>query len=122
MLDRSDESFFQRAVIGPTRKEFVDDGVVNFRLAVRRFVNWPVLPLRPVVKDFQDVVESFVITDLAGRPPLRQRQVRPDKLRELRLAQPHGNHVVNGLFLFFRCSFQVCFMSYDDFSAILNLN
>lgn len=74
---------------------------MNLRFSIRAFLDWEFFPLHPRVKYFEDVVENLVVTDLAFRAPLRERQVRQDKLLELFLAQLHGNDLVFGLFLLF---------------------
>ncbi|MBI3427455.1 MAG: hypothetical protein HY011_31400 [Acidobacteria bacterium] len=107
MLDGGDEGFFQRAIIGPMCKDLEDARVVEFRFALRVFLNRQLFPLHPGVKNFEDVVENFVIPDLACRPPLWQREMRQDKLFELGLAQLDGNDVVFGLFWLFRSFTQV---------------
>ena len=101
MLDRGDEGFFERAIISPAGKEFVDDRVMNLRLAVRSFVNRHFLPLHPGVEDFQNEIESLVITNLAIGAALGKRQVRQDKFLEVFLAELHGNDVIFGLFRLF---------------------
>src|SRR5215813_2336477 len=91
MLDRGHEGALQRTIFGPARKQLEDPGVVEFGFALRPWGNRQLFPLHAGVEDFEDIVEGFMIADLALGPALGQGQMGQDKFCELRGAQLHGN-------------------------------
>ena len=73
VLNRGDKALFERALRTPAGKELENTRVVDFRSAIRVFVNRQFFPLHPGVEHFENVVEGFVITQLALQTTLGQR-------------------------------------------------
>jgi hypothetical protein len=96
VLNRGDKGLFERAIRTPAGKELENTRVVDFRSAIRVFVNRHFFPLHPGVEHFENGVEGLVITQLAVRTTLGQREMRSDKLFKLGRTQLHGNYVVIG--------------------------
>src|SRR5215468_3668890 len=85
----------ERAIIRPFGKDFVDDHVVNSRLALRIVWNGQALPLHPGVEHPQDEVKDAIIAQFALRSTLGHREVWrevwQDKCAELWFGKLDGN-------------------------------
>jgi hypothetical protein len=91
MPHTGDKGMFNRAVIGPFGKDFVDGGIVDFGLAIAVFGHGQTLPLHARIEHPQDEVEEAMIAEFAPGSTLGHGKVGQDKFVELGFGELHGN-------------------------------
>lgn len=89
--DRTGEDPVKTTLRLPVPEHPVNARVMNFRTAVRAFIDWQFLPLAAQVQQPQDVVEDYMQTQFGRRAATPDDQVGQDKLRKLRQAQMRRN-------------------------------
>jgi hypothetical protein len=65
MCHAGDEGMFQRTIVGPSGKDFVDSGVMDCIRAVGRSRYRQTLPLHAGVEHPQDKVEETMVAEFA---------------------------------------------------------
>jgi hypothetical protein len=78
------EHLFERPIIGPFRKDAVDGGVMDGKLAMRVLGYGHALPLHPGLEDPPNEIQETMITQFALGTTLGHREVREDPCGELR--------------------------------------
>jgi hypothetical protein len=84
---RASENRVHAAVVHPAPPNAVNARVVRFRLAFAVLVDRQFLPLTTQIQDLQNVVEDLVKTQLRCWTAATDREMRQDKLLELRTLQ-----------------------------------
>ncbi len=85
--DRTGEDPVKTTPRLPVPEHPVNARVMNFRTAVRAFIDWQFLPLAAQVQQPQDVVEDRMQTQFGRRTATPDDQMGQDKLRKLRQVQ-----------------------------------